>query len=604
MGDRLHEALKRYWGYDSFRPQQRESIAAVLSDRDSVVVLPTGGGKSLCFQAPAVVMPGTALVVSPLISLMKDQVDALRECGVAAARLDGSMSPAERAAVMKSLRAGELKLLYLSPERLLADGFVDRLAGLKLSFVAVDEAHCVSFWGHDFRPEYRELGMLKSVFSGIAVHAFTATATEQVRLDIADQLRLENPEILVGDFDRPNLHYRVLRRGDLRAQIREALVRHEGESGIIYCIRRADVDALCKQLQTDGLRALPYHAGLPDETRKSNQDAFIREEAEIIVATVAFGMGIDKSNVRYVIHAGMPKTLEHYQQESGRAGRDDLEAECLLLYGGGDYGVWKSIQGDLEGEAGRVALSKLGDMYAYCTGIQCRHRTLAGYFGQSLPESDCEACDVCLGALDCTPDALEIAQKIISCVLRLRQGFGAEYTCLVLAGSREKRILSYGHDHLSTHGILGDHSKRVVRDWVEQLVGQGYLAKEGEYNTLTVTETGWSVLRGGETPRLIAPLPQRPARRSKAAAESWEGVDAGLFEALRALRKRLADERGVPAYVIFGDASLRDMARLRPADEAGFLEVHGVGEKKLADYGALFLVEIAAHGDRALAADP
>ena len=595
MADRLAEALKRYWGYDSFRPLQREAAEAVLAGRDSVVVLPTGGGKSICFQAPAVVMPGTAIVISPLISLMKDQIDALGECGVSAARLDGSMDAGERATVMRALRAGSLDLLYLAPERLLAEGFIERLADVKLAFVAVDEAHCVSFWGHDFRPEYRELGLLRKAFPGIAVHGYTATATEQVRDDIATQLRLRDPEIFVGHFDRPNLIYRVLRRGDLMAQLREAIGRHAGESGIVYCIRRKDVDSVCVKLRADGLRALPYHAGLGDEERRANQDAFIREEADIIVATVAFGMGIDKSNVRYVIHAGLPKTLEHYQQESGRAGRDGLEAECLLLYGGGDYGVWKSIQGDLESEAGRVAMQKLNEIYAYGTGVECRHRVLSRYFGQELAEGGCEACDVCLDSIETAPDALEIAQKILSCVLRLREGFGAEYTCLVLLGSKDKRILGYGHDRLSTYGLMSGTQKRAVRDWIEQLVGQGFLAKEGEYSTLRVTESGWSVLRGeDQTPRLLAAAPAKPARRSKAAAESWEGVDPELFDALRELRKRLADERGVPAYVVFGDAALLDMARLRPASDAEFLRVHGVGDKKLREYGEPFLAAIAA----------
>ncbi len=603
MTDELKQSLRRTWGYDSFRPFQEKAMRAVLAGRDSLVVLPTGGGKSLCFQAPATVLPGTALVVSPLISLMKDQIDALGECGVPAARLDSTLEPPERAEVMARLRGGELKLLYLAPERLLSEGFLDRLEEVELSFVAVDEAHCVSFWGHDFRPEYRELGCLKSALSGIPVHAYTATATARVREDVIAQLGLVDPEILVGDFDRPNLVYRTARRADLSRQLGKVLARHEGESGIVYCIRRADVDDLCAELRAEGHRALPYHAGLSAADRKANQEAFIHEEAELIVATVAFGMGIDKPNVRFVVHAGMPKSLEHYQQESGRAGRDGLEAECLLLYAPGDYGVWKQIQRELKGDALESAMAKLNAIYAYCTGIECRHRALSAYFGQFLPEKSCEACDVCLGDLTYAPKALEIAQKILSCVLRLREGFGAEYTCLTLTGSKEKRILRNGHDRLSTYGLLADQPRRSARDWIEQLVTQGYLAKAGEYATLSVTQSGRRALRGDETPRLLAPAAARPARKSRVAAESWEGVDETLFERLRVLRKRLADERGVPAYVVFGDAALRDLARLKPRTSEEFLSAHGVGEKKRDQFGAVFLEEIAAHAATGVGGD-
>ena len=593
----IEKALSKYWGYDSFLPLQKEAMAAAVGGRDSIVVLPTGGGKSLCYQAPAVTLPGLSVVVAPLISLMKDQVDALTECGVPAARLDSTLSYEERDHITAQVRAGALKLLYVSPERLMMGGFLQMLRGVELSMVAVDEAHCVSMWGHDFRPEYRQLGMLKDVLPALPIHAYTATATQEVRDDIAVQLRMDNPEVLVGSFDRPNLIYKVERRRDRLAQVRKVLDRHLHESGLIYCIRRADVDSLCAALSRHGYSALPYHAGMSDVERKRNQDAFTTEQVDIIVATVAFGMGIDKSNVRYVIHTGMPKSLEHYQQESGRAGRDGLEAECCLFYSGGDYGVWSAILRNGEPEATDIALAKLNDMYAYATGVTCRHRAIVGYFGQNLDGDDCGACDACLGEVDCADDALEIGRKILSCVLRLHEQFGGEYVALVLTGSREQRILKNTHDQLSTYGLLSEHPKRAVRDWVEQMVGQGCLRRVGEYNVLKMTERGLRVLKGEETPRLLKPPEKKAAksarrRASRASAESWQGVDRGLFEALRELRRDIAAHRNVPAYVVFGDAALRDMARRKPRTPGEFLACHGVGRTKLRKHGAKFLAAV------------
>jgi ATP-dependent DNA helicase RecQ len=594
----IEEALKKYWGFDAFLPLQQRAMARVREGRDSIVVMPTGGGKSLCFQAPAVTMPGMALVVSPLISLMKDQVDALKECGVPAARLDSTLSSEERKAVFDAMRKGELKLLYISPERIVTKAFIETITRIKLSLIAIDEAHCVSMWGHDFRPEYRALGFLKQTFPGLGVHAYTATATDQVRQDIARQLRLEDPEIIVGSFDRPNLLYRAERRVRKIDQICRVLDQHRNESGIIYCIKRTDVDGMCEELSGMGYRVLPYHAGMDNEERKKNQDAFIREEADTIVATIAFGMGIDKSNVRYVIHAGMPKSLEHYQQESGRAGRDGLEAECPLFYSGGDYATWKSIIRNMEPEAGRIALDKLNRTYQYCAGIVCRHRAILNYFGQDTGSDNCAACDVCLGHLDCLEDSLTVAQKILSCVLRLNQAFGGDYTASVLTGSRDQRILGNGHDRLSTYGLLSEFSKRITRDWIEQLAAQGFIGKSEEYNVLSVTKEGWQVLKGEKIPRLLKPAEKKPARVSKAFKDSWEDVDRGLFEALRALRSKIANSKGVPAYVVFGDASLRDMARHRPATREEFLMVRGVGDKKNEQYGTLFLSAISEHMNR------
>ena len=593
MVERLKKALEQYWGYQEFRPLQREAMEHLCAGRDSIVVLPTGGGKSVCFQVPALVSPGLAIVVSPLISLMKDQVDALAECGVPAARIDSSLNPQERDGVIEEIRNGQLKLLYISPERLVSDTFRSMLETLKLSFIAIDEAHCISMWGHDFRPEYRQLGSLRTLFPGVTIGAYTATATEQVRLDIAEQLCLKNPAVLVGSFDRPNLLYKVEPRGGIVKQVREVLDRHRDESGIIYCIRRRDVEEMCKTLVEQGYRAAPYHAGMSDEARKKNQDDFVSEGIDTIVATIAFGMGIDKSNVRYVIHAGMPKSLEHYQQESGRAGRDGLEAECCLFYSGGDYRVWKTLLGDMESQAKEIALAKLARMYGYCTEGVCRRKAILGYFGQPPKQADCGGCDVCLGHVDSIDDALITAQKILSCILRLGQRFGGAYTAAVLTGSRDQRILENGHDGLSTHGLLSEHDKRAVHTWIEQLVGQGFVNKTGEYNVLTVTAEGYRVLKGEVTPRLLQPTrkPERQ-RAAKASTESWEGVDKGLFEALRTLRATLARDRGVPAYVVFGDAALRDMARRRPSTLDRFLDVKGVGQTKCQQYGRVMIERI------------
>jgi len=596
--ERIAEILKRHWGYEDYLPLQREAIACTLTHRDSLVVLPTGGGKSLCFQVPAVRMPGMAIVVSPLISLMKDQVDALVDCGVSAGCLNSGQTAEERDVVVERVLGGELDLLYVSPERLMMNGFLAFVKQRELSFLAIDEAHCVSMWGHDFRPEYRQLGQLREQFPGVSIHAYTATATQHVRDDIVEQLHLAAPEILVGSFDRPNLIYSVERRSDVLRQVRRVLDRHRNESVIVYCIRRADVDDLAERLSEAGYLAAAYHAGLPDDERSRVQDAFTREEVDIIVATVAFGMGIDKSNVRAVIHAWMPKSLEHYQQESGRAGRDGLEAGCVLLHGSGDYGAWKYLIEQSESdEAIEIAMAKLGDMADYASGVTCRHRAIVRYFGQDLDGENCNACDVCLGDLQLAEDAQLLSQKILSCIYRLDQRYGADYTAGVLAGSREQRILDAGHDQLSTYGLLADQSRRQVRDWIEQLVGQGYLQKRGEFAVLRITQEGWQAIRGEDTPRLLRPV-KRDAKRAvkQRVVDSWEGVDFGLFEELRGLRREIARRNHVPAYIIFGDAALRDMARKRPTTIEAFHHVTGVGDAKAGKYGKEFVAVISAFG--------
>jgi ATP-dependent DNA helicase RecQ len=604
MLDAIAERIKKHWGYGDFRPLQREAIQCTADGRDSLVIAPTGGGKSLCYQAPAVAMPGVALVVSPLLSLMKDQVDALGECGVAAARIDSTQDGYERSEALARARHGTLDILYLSPERLMSDGFLQSLRQVDVSFVAIDEAHCVSMWGHDFRPEYRMLGRLRDALPGKAIHAYTATATPQVRRDIIEGLNLRDPAVLVGSFDRPNLSYAVHRRHDRLAQVTGILERHRDRSGIIYCLSRRDVDELSQSLTRAGRRAAPYHAGMESDQRQRNQEDFLRDRVDIIVATVAFGMGIDKSNVRFVIHATMPKSIEHYQQESGRAGRDGLPAECVLLWSGRDYGTWKQILADQEEKARAISLEQLNDVYNYCTLAACRRKTLLQHFDQRYERGNCAGCDVCLGGVASLPEAeaLPLAQKILSCVVRLGERFGGDYTASVLEGSKAARIGELGHDRLSTYGLLNGTPKRAIREYIDQLVAQNHLALGGEYATLSVTPEGWRILRGEAAVRLfrVEARKERGPRREKgrtgkdAGATPPSPMDEKVFERLRALRRQIADEKGKPPFIVFSDASLRDMAARRPLDEAAFMEVSGVGEHKCAQYAPLFIPEIRA----------
>ena len=444
MPDPLLEVLERYWGYTSFRPLQREAMDAVLASRDSLVVLPTGGGKSLCFQAPALIRDGLAIVVSPLIALMKDQVDTLVSNGVPAAALHSSLTPEARADVVAGLRAGRHRVLYVAPERLVGDGSAEFLDSVdrsprSVSFVAVDEAHCISQWGHDFRPEYRRLAGLRDRWPQASLHAFTATATTRVREDIVTELALRQPLELVGSFDRPNLVYRVWPRGTLKRQLADVLERHRGEAGIIYCQSRREVDALAAWLGTAGVRAAAYHAGLDDGTRHRHQDAFLNEDVDVVVATVAFGMGIDRSDVRFVVHAGAPQSLEHYQQEAGRAGRDGLEAECVLIVSGADFLKWR-VRLSQNGEWSDARRALLRDMERYAASVGCRHERLVRYFGQSWSKADCGACDYCLGELETVPDAVTLARKVLSAVARVGQRFGIMHVANVLRGAETEQM--------------------------------------------------------------------------------------------------------------------------------------------------------------------
>jgi ATP-dependent DNA helicase RecQ len=633
--DELLGLIEKTWGFRALRPLQEPAMQAFIDRRDSLVVLPTGGGKSLCYQAPALYLSqlgyGPTVVVSPLIALMKDQVDSLKELGIAAAQLDSSLSQEERRQVASDLRGGRLHLLFVSPERLVGQEggngggwFQDLLRDSGVQTFAIDEAHCISQWGHDFRPEYRQLACLKEMFPGAAVHAFTATATQQVRKDIAEQLGLEDPELLVGNFDRPNLTYRILPRRDLYAQIQDVLERHKNEAGIIYCLRRKDVDEITKTLSETkllGRKVAGYHAGMTPDQRRRVQEAFIEEECDLIVATIAFGMGIDRSNIRFVLHTGMPKSIEAYQQETGRAGRDGLEAECVLLYSAQDAITWKSLIEKSAGEAGAggikidprfvpAALKHIDDMDRFARGAICRHKALVEYFGQPYegpPEVDgqdaratkgCGACDMCLGDTTAVPESTVIAQKILSCIFRTEQRFGVGHVIAVLRGENTDAVRKWGHEKLSTYGILSAYPKTELRDFIYQLIGQGALAQENlvlssghTAGILKLNGHSAEVLKGKREVRLVQIVRKsaKEARKTRSEAISWEGVDEELFEALRGLRKEIATERSVPPYVIFSDATLRELARIRPTNMGNFRLVYGVGENKLNEFGPKFL---------------
>ena len=594
----LAGVLERFWGYSSFRPLQRDAMDAIIAGRDSIVVLPTGGGKSLCFQAPALVRDGVAVVVSPLISLMKDQVDTLVGNGVPAAFINSTLSSDQRRAVTEGVRDGRFRLLYVSPERLVGEGgdsFRNWLSKCNVSFIAVDEAHCISQWGHDFRPEYRQLASLRAQFPGASLHAFTATATARVRRDIASQLALKDPVELVGSFDRPNLLYRVLPRNSLKKQLQEILGRHKGEGGIIYCTSRREVEALAAWLTESGVRARPYHAGLDDCERSRNQDLFLDEEIDVIVATVAFGMGIDRSDVRFVVHAGAPQSLEHYQQESGRAGRDGLEAECVLVYSSADFMKWR-IMLERNGELTESARKLLRDIERYASSVGCRHRHLVSYFGDTYQRDDCGACDYCLGELESMPGAVDLARKILSCVARVGQRFGAAHVANVLCGSENEQVMSRRHNQLTTFGLLKDSAVPEVRGYVEQLLAQGFLRQTDDaFPVVALTNEGVELLRnpaaasGLALSRQRRVVREREQRKSRVEAEAWEGVDRDLFEKLRGVRMQIARSRGVPPYVVFHDTTLRELARVKPQTMDALRTIYGVGARKAEDLGEEFL---------------
>ena len=596
----IEATLAEVFGYPEFRPHQAEIIDHIVAGGDSFVLMPTGGGKSLCFQLPALHRDGVAIVVSPLIALMKDQVDALRANGVAAAYLNSSLSAEESRAVVHDLRTGALDLLYVAPERLVLDGFLADLGRVTLSLFAIDEAHCVSQWGHDFRPEYVQLGCLRERFPDVPIVALTATADEQTRADIVHQLGLTAARVFVTGFDRPNIRYAAEYKTKPFAQLQSFLGEHRGSSGIVYALSRRRVEEVAKKLREAGFSAKAYHAGMDSGARSKVQEDFLGDRLDIVVATVAFGMGIDKPDVRFVVHYDMPKSVEGYYQETGRAGRDGLPAQAFMLWSMQDVMTSRGfIDAVANDEQRRIESHKLSAMIAYAEALSCRRRALLGYFGEELAD-DCGHCDVCDDPPQ-TYDATVDAQKALSAVYRLRERYGIGYVVDVLRGSAAERIIDSGHHKLSVYGIGAEYSKD---DWAaifRQLVHRGYLRVDvAEYSTLKLAGSARAVLTGDEQVVLARPPAPRPkaekaAKRSRAAdvaLETDEQVE--LFERLRELRRRIAAEQSVPAYVVFADAALADMARRAPATAEEFLQVSGVGAAKLERYGDAFLGEIAS----------
>ena len=601
--DPLLEVVKKYWDYDALRPLQREAMSAALEGRDSLVVLPTGGGKSLCYQAPALLSDRLTVVVSPLISLMKDQVDRLLARGVPAAFINSSLESSDRSRVQAGIARGEYKLIFVAPERFAAGGFDRVLRMGKVGAFAIDEAHCISHWGHDFRVDYREMGRLKKEFPDASVHAFTATATPRVREDILEQLGLKNPEVLVGDFFRPNLNYRCLKRSDAEEDVLEEVRRRPNQAGIIYCIRRADVDDLAARLKREKIQAAPYHAGMDDDARTRTQDRFAAGDVDVVVATVAFGMGIDRSDIRYVLHAAMPKSMEHYQQETGRAGRDGKPADCVLFYSGQDFQLWHSIISKNETTDLDAKLKMLSEMYNFATSARCRHRRLVEYFGQDWPREKCGACDVCTGGLGALPDSGELARTLVAGIARTGQRYGPAYVAEVLSGERTDRVGERGHDTLDVFGLMPGKPKNILISWMHQLVDQGLLRVEGEYGVLRLTPRAGALLRGEESASLYGTAPAKKSKGGRRAKkEEPEKIsDAGtplnadakeLFELLRTLRREIADENNVPAFMVFSDKTLRAMARQKPTTKSAMLQVHGVGFSKLESFGDRFMKAI------------
>lgn len=588
--------LKQYFGFATFRPLQEEIIRDALAGKDVFALLPTGGGKSLCFQLPALVRPGITVVVSPLIALMKDQVDALQASGVAATFLNSSLSPGESRVRIHGLHNGEYRLLYVAPERLVLSGFLNDLQRWRPNLIAVDEAHCISEWGHDFRPEYRQIAQLRVVLPKVPMMALTATATERVRADIVKQLHLREPACYVASFNRPNLSYRVVTKAGPYEQVLEFIRIRPRESGIVYCQARKTAESLADRLRADGVKARPYHADLSKQVRTENQDLFLRDEVNVICATVAFGMGINKPNVRFVVHYDLPKNIEGYYQETGRAGRDGLPSECLLLFSAGDAVKQARFIDEKPELEQHVARNQLQQMVHYAESAECRRATLLRYFGESSSQGNCGACDNCLSPRE-TYDGTLAAQKLLSCVYRIRErsgfGVGMNHVVEVLSGADTEKVRKWGHHELSTYGIGQELGRPEWAAIGRELLRLGYLNQDPQrFNVIELTAEGRRVLKERRNVRLTKPMKALESAKHQVGDIA---CDEALFERLRELRKRLADERKVPPYIIFSDVSLRQMARMYPSKETEFRRISGVGERKSLEFGSLFLDEIARY---------
>ena len=590
--------LKRYFGFDSFRPLQEEIIRDALAGRDVFALLPTGGGKSLCYQLPALACDGLTVAVSPLIALMKDQVDGLQASGVPATFLNSTLDTGEARDRFRGLYRGEFRLLYVAPERLMLSGTLDALKQWHVNLIAIDEAHCISEWGHDFRPEYRQLSKLREVFPQAPLMALTATATERVRADVLAQLHLREPRCYVASFNRPNLTYRVVARSGVYKQLLAFVRERARESGIVYCQSRKSAENLAAKLRADGIAAKPYHAGLEGADRARHQEEFLRDEVRVICATIAFGMGINKPNVRYVVHYDLPKNVEGYYQETGRAGRDGLPSECLLLFSTGDVVKYsKFIEAKPDPKEQQIARGQLQQIVHYAESSECRRVFLLRYFGEQFGETNCGGCDNCLSPR-ATYDGTLVAQEFLSCVHRIRErsgfGVGLNHVVEVLTGADTERIRKWGHEQLSTYGIGTEHSRPEWLAIGRELLRLGFVTQRPDrFNVLELTRKGREALKQRKPVQLTGPV---AAPKEQVAPRAGEiACDEALFERLRGMRGQLVAERGVPPYIIFSDEALRQMARLYPASDRDFARISGVGEKKLREFGAVFLADIADH---------
>ncbi|MBK7408509.1 MAG: DNA helicase RecQ [Saprospirales bacterium] len=591
---KAHEALKQYFGFDSFRPLQAEIIQRVLSGKDSIVLMPTGGGKSICYQLPAILMPGTCIVVSPLISLMKDQVEALWGNGVKASFLNSTLDPMEQRMVEEELFQGAIDLLYVSPERLTSNEFLPLLRRAKVNMVAIDEAHCISSWGHDFRPEYTQLKFLKKELPGVPLMALTATADRLTRMDIAEQLALDDPELFLASFDRPNLSLEVRPGQDRLGQIAAFVKQRPGQPGIIYCLSRKSTEQVAAGLQARGINAGFYHAGMNDKDRSAAQEDFINDRITVIAATVAFGMGIDKSNVRFVMHYNLPKNIESYYQEIGRAGRDGVKAETVLFYSYADVSLLQDILKQEEGEQTEINLVKLERMYQYATGQQCRRQILLSYFGEDLREK-CGNCDICLKP----PQYFEgtvLAQKALSAIARVNEKVGMNMLIDILRGSGKQEIYDRGYHQIKTFGAGRDLSYLDWRQYFEQFLNQGLIeVAHEEFGQLRLTNAGKEVLFNGRQVELVQARAIREKRsKPQRTLSKREQLREGLFQDLKKLRLEIARKNGLPPYIVFNDATLEEMAEKKPLTDEELKEITGVGERKLHLYGNQFLDLIRA----------